>query len=107
ALQHVIGALFFVGAALLAHEPVPSPTTEAWLGWVYLVVIGSVVTFTAYLTALRLLPTSVVMTYSYVNPVGAVIVAALLLGESITGWTIAGAALVLVGVAGVFRSRSG
>jgi drug/metabolite transporter (DMT)-like permease len=105
AWQHLVGTIFFVGMALIAREPFPTPTVEAWWAWVYLVVVGSVVTFTAYLRALRLLPTSVVMTYSYVNPVGAVILAALLLGEPITGWTIAGAGLVLLGVAGVFRSR--
>jgi drug/metabolite transporter (DMT)-like permease len=103
--QHLVGGLLFVVLALVAHEPVPSPTTEAWLGWAYLVVIGSIVTFTAYMRALHRLPTSVVMTYSYVNPVGAVILASLLLSEPITTWTIAGAGLVLLGVAGVFRSR--
>jgi drug/metabolite transporter (DMT)-like permease len=105
AYQHLVGGLLFIVLALVAREPTPVPTTEAWLAWAYLVVIGSVVTFTAYMRALHRLPTSVVMTYSYVNPVGAVILAALLLGESITSWTIAGAGLVLLGVAGVFRSR--
>lgn len=103
--QHLIGGVLFVGLALVAREPMPNPTMEAWLGWGYLVVFGSLVTFTSYLRALRLLPTSVVMTYSYVNPVGAVVLGALLLGEAVSGWTAAGAGLVLLGVAGVFRSR--
>jgi drug/metabolite transporter (DMT)-like permease len=106
ALQHVVGTIFFLAAALAAREPQPMPTVEAWWGWAYLVIVGSVVTFTSFLRALRLLPTSIVMTYSYVNPVGAVLLGWLLLGEAITGWTVAGAALVLLGVAGVFRSRT-
>lgn len=105
ALQHVIGGVFFVTAVLVAHEPAPSPTAEAWWGWAYLVVFGSIITFTSFLRALAMLPTSVVLTYSYVNPVGSVILAWLLLGEEITGWTLAGAALVLLGVTGVFRAR--
>src|SRR3954467_6559076 len=52
ALQHVVGAIFFVGVALLAREPFPTPTTEAMWGWIYLVVIGSIVTFTSFLRAL-------------------------------------------------------
>lgn len=105
ALQHVVGTVFFLGAALAAREATPAPTPEAWWGWGYLVVIGSVVTFTSFLHALRRLPTSIVMTYSYINPVGAVLLGSWLLGEEITSWTVAGAALVLLGVAGVFRSR--
>jgi drug/metabolite transporter (DMT)-like permease len=62
--------------------------------------------FTSFVRALRLLPTSLVMTYAYINPVIAVILGWAILHESITGWTIAGSALVLIGVAGVFRARS-
>jgi drug/metabolite transporter (DMT)-like permease len=51
-----------------------------------------------------LLPTRVVFTYGYVNPVIATLLAWLLLDERITGWTLAGAAMVLLGVAGVFRA---
>jgi drug/metabolite transporter (DMT)-like permease len=46
------------------------------------------------------------MTYAYVNPVIAVVLGWLWLGEAITGWTLVGSALVLLGVAGVFRERS-
>ena len=45
------------------------------------------------------------MTYAYVNPVGAALLGWWLLDESITGWTIAGAALVIGGDAGGFRER--
>jgi drug/metabolite transporter (DMT)-like permease len=45
------------------------------------------------------------MTYAYVNPVLAVVLGWFWLGEGITGWTLAGSALVLLGVAGVFRER--
>jgi drug/metabolite transporter (DMT)-like permease len=78
---------------------------EAWLAWGYLVVFGSIFAFTAYVQALRLLPINIAMTYAYVNPVIAVILGWVILREPITGWTIGGTALVLLGVAGVFRSR--
>jgi drug/metabolite transporter (DMT)-like permease len=67
------------------------------------VIAGSLVAFTSYLHALRLLPARV--TYSYVNPVIAVFLDWLVLDEAITGWTIAGTVLVLAGVAGTFRAK--
>ena len=103
--QQLFGGVGFVLAALVFGEPLPAPSSQAWIAWVYLVIIGSVFAFTAYVQALRLLPTSVVMTYAYVNPVIAVILGWLILQEPITLWTICGAGLVLLAVAGVFRDR--
>lgn len=103
--QHLFGGLGFAAAALLLREPLPHPTSEAWYAWGYLVVFGSIVAFTSYIQALRLLPTSIAMTYSYVNPVIAVFLGWLILHEPVTAWTMAGTALVLLGVAGVFRDR--
>ena len=93
------------GGGAAGRGTLSAATTEALLAWGYLVIFGSLFAFTAYVTALRLLPTSVVMTYAYVNPVLAVLLGAWLLGEEITIWTLAGSALVLLGVAGVFRAR--
>jgi drug/metabolite transporter (DMT)-like permease len=69
------------------------------------VIVGSVITFTSFIQALRLLPTSIVFTYAYVNPVGALLLGWIVLQEPLTVWTIGGAILVLLGVAGVFRDR--
>jgi drug/metabolite transporter (DMT)-like permease len=103
--QLLFGAAGLALVALVAREPQPTPTPEAWLAWGYLVVFGSLLGFTSYIQALHLLPTSVSFTYAYVNPVIAVILGALVLGEVITPWMLGGMALVLLGVAGVFRDR--
>jgi drug/metabolite transporter (DMT)-like permease len=66
---------------------------------VYLVLFGSVVAFTAYSWLLGVAPVSKVSTYAYVNPVVAVLLGALFVGESITATSIAGGALTLVAVA--------
>ena len=105
AYQMIFGAIGFAVVILLVKEPLPTPTTEAWLAWLYLLVFGSLFAFTSYVIALRLLPTRIVMTYAYVNPVLAVVLGWIVLGEQITWWTVAGTALVLLGVAGVFRER--
>jgi drug/metabolite transporter (DMT)-like permease len=52
---------------------------------------------------LQTLPTSLVTTYAYVNPVIAVLLGWMILREPITSWTIIGGFFVLVGVTGIFR----
>lgn len=105
AYQQLFGGLAFATVAALLGEPAPRPAPDAWLAWAYLVVFGSLLAFTSFVQAVRLLPTRVVMTYAYVNPVIAVVLGRLLLDEPVTLRTLGGAALVLLGVAGVFRSR--
>jgi drug/metabolite transporter (DMT)-like permease len=106
AYQQLFGGLGFLVIVAVLQEPTPTPSVEAWWGWIYLVVAGSLLAFTSFVQALRQLPTEVAMTYGYVNPVIAVILGALILDEQITVWTVAGALLVLMGVAGVFRYRA-
>jgi drug/metabolite transporter (DMT)-like permease len=105
AFQHLAGAIGLIIAAFIMKEPFPQPIKEAIFAWGYLVIFGSVIAFTAFVRALQMLPTNLVMTYAYVNPVIAVILGWLVLGENITPWTIGGMVLILLGVAGVFRAR--
>ena len=103
--QQLFGSLGFIVLFFVSGEPIPHPTPEAWWAVAYLIGIGSLLGFTSYVRAIQLLPTSIVMTYGYVNPVIAVFLGWLILGEAITPWTLAGALLVLLGVAGVFNER--
>jgi drug/metabolite transporter (DMT)-like permease len=103
AYQQLFGGVFFVLIALIVREPLPVPTTEAWLAWGYLVVFGSILAFTAFVSALQVLPTSLVTTYAYVNPVIAVFLGWMILSEPITPWTVVGGLFVLAGVTGIFR----
>jgi drug/metabolite transporter (DMT)-like permease len=105
AYQQLLGGLGLGALMLVTREPTPNPTHAAWTAWGYLVIFGSVFAFTAFVQAIRLLPINVTMTYAYINPVLAVVLGALMLGETITIWTLLGAALVILGVAGVFRER--
>jgi drug/metabolite transporter (DMT)-like permease len=90
----------------LAGEPWPQPNPSAWIGWIYLVIAGSVISFTSYVIAVRTLPITLVTTYAYVNPVIAVLLGRVVLDEQITSSTLAGMVLILAGVAGVFRQRA-
>ena len=107
AYLHLFGAVGFVVLFLATGEPIPRPSAEAWGALAYLIVAGSIISFTSYIRALHLLPTSVAMTYAYVNPVIAVILGSILLKEPITPPILGGMALILVGVWGVFRERRG
>ncbi len=104
-VQQLVGGIGFLVVSFLLGEARPHPGPLAWAAWSYLVAAGSIIAFTSYLTALRLLPMRIVATYAYANPVIAVFLGWLILGEEITGWTVAGSALVLAGIAGVFHSR--
>jgi drug/metabolite transporter (DMT)-like permease len=101
AIQQLSGAAAFLLLSLLFREPQPAPTNEAWWAWAYLVVFGSMLGFTSFVSALRLLPAKVVMTYAYVNPVVAALLGWWILDEPITTATLIGTALVIAGVAGV------
>jgi len=101
--QQLFGGIFFALIALIVREPLPMPTSEAWLAWGYLVLFGSLLGFTSFISAVQLLPTNLVTTYAYVNPVIAVLLGWLILREPITLWTVIGGFFVLVGVTGIFR----
>ncbi len=102
---HLFGAAGFTVFFLALREPLPTPSAAAWGAFAYLVLAGSVAAFTSFVRVLRLLPTGVVMTYAYVNPVIAVVLGAVLLGERVTPSNAAGMALVLAGVWGVLGDK--
>ena len=79
-------------------------TTDAILALAYLIVVGSFIGFTAYVWLLRVAPISLVSTYAYVNPIVAVALGALILGEDITMQMVVAGAAVLVSVAVILRS---
>jgi len=104
--QQIVGAIGFSILVFASSETWSAPDSTAWMAWGYLVIFGSLLAFTAYLRAIKLLPMKIVATYAYVNPVIAVFLGWLILGETVTPWILGGATLVLLGVAGVFQERT-
>jgi drug/metabolite transporter (DMT)-like permease len=76
-----------------------SPSTQSVLGWVYLVTIGSVVGYTAYVWLLANAPLSLVSTYAFMNPLVAISLGVLFQGEQLSVRLLVGAAIVVVAVA--------
>jgi drug/metabolite transporter (DMT)-like permease len=74
-------------------------------GLAYLIVIGSIVGYSAYGWLLHNAPTSLVSTYAYVNPVVAVLLGAVFLAEPLTAHTLVGGAVIVVAVALIIAAR--
>ena len=81
-------------------------TLQSIAAWLYLAVFGSLIGFTAYAWLLRNAPISKVVTHQYVNPLVAILLGALLLGEQLTLTVGLGAALIVGSVFVAVRSEN-
>ncbi len=79
---------------------------QSLLALLYLLVLGSLVAFTVYGWMMRVAPLPLVTTYAYVNPVVAVILGALILGEAIDLRTVVAGAVIVTAVAVIVTARS-
>ncbi len=82
-----------------------SPSAGSIAGWIYLVIFGSVVGYTAYVWLLANAPLGMVSTYAYVNPVVAITLGVLFRGEHLTWRLLVGAVIVVAAVATVVRKE--
>jgi drug/metabolite transporter (DMT)-like permease len=100
AYQMLAGGLIMVAAGTVRGEwSQLFFTTRTTTALVYLATIGSIGGFVAYTYALRHLPVSLVSLYAYINPIIAVALGVLFLGEPFDSRMAAAAALVFAGVA--------
>jgi drug/metabolite transporter (DMT)-like permease len=110
AMEMLTGGIVLTGLAAVTGELTridPAHISgRSLLGLLYLIGPGSLLALTCYVIALRRLPTSVVSTYAYVNPVVAVSLGALFLGERPTLATLLGGAVVVAAVALLLFNRS-
>jgi drug/metabolite transporter (DMT)-like permease len=106
AMQMFFGGLFMliVGSVLGEWSRLSfSPRTTA--SFVYLTLAGSLIAFAAYSYALRHLDVAVVSLYTYVNPIIAVALGTILLGEPFHARMVLAAIVILVGMAIVGPGR--
>ena len=83
----------------VAHFRPTEVSAHAVLAWLFLVVFGSLVGFTAYIWLLGVTSIAKAGTYAYVNPIVAVFLGWAILDEPVTGRTLIAALVILVGVA--------
>jgi drug/metabolite transporter (DMT)-like permease len=102
-MEMIAGGVSCLIVAALAGElqdfSVAEVSARAALAWLFLVVFGSLVAFTAYIWLLGVTSIAKVGTYAYVNPIVAVILGWAVLGEPITVRTVIAAIVILIGVA--------
>jgi drug/metabolite transporter (DMT)-like permease len=96
------GVLLLLTAAVAGQfaefHPAEVSAPAAW-SWVYLVVFGSLVGFTAYIWLLGVTSIAKAGTYAYVNPVVAVLLGWAVLHEPVSLRMLVAAGVILVGVA--------
>jgi drug/metabolite transporter (DMT)-like permease len=101
-----IGWQMFLGGIVLLtvarfsgqYAPLSGMHTEVWYAISYLVFIGSIITYSAFIYALKRLPAQQVSVYAYINPIVAVIVGALLNNEKLTMIIALGTGVTLLGI---------
>jgi drug/metabolite transporter (DMT)-like permease len=79
-------------------------SSRSFGAFAYLIVFGSIVAYGSYTYAVQKLPLSLVSTYSYINPIIAVLLGWLVLNEQL-GWRVITAMLIILG--GVMLVQSG
>jgi len=100
AVQMLGGGLSLVAMATIHGErfdPAAVPASS-WWALAYLVVFGSLVAYTAFVYVIGHSRPALATSYAYVNPVVAVGLGALFVGETISAPIVAGMAVILTGV---------
>jgi drug/metabolite transporter (DMT)-like permease len=82
----------------VGEAPQWPPTALATLSWLFLVVFGSLIAFNAYMLLLARASAAVATSYTFVNPVIAMVLGITLGGEAVTGGEWMATGVILVGV---------
>jgi drug/metabolite transporter (DMT)-like permease len=90
--------LLLVVAAAVGEKPEWPPQPLAAWSWVYLIVFGSLVAFNAYMVLLGRVSAALAASYTFVNPVIALVLGIWLGGETVTAGEWAAAAVITAGV---------
>jgi drug/metabolite transporter (DMT)-like permease len=111
AMQMLAGGALLTLAGTFSGEwsavNVSAISMESALAILYLIVFGSLIGFTAYMWLLQVAPPARVATYAYVNPIVAVFLGWLVLGEAISGRTVLAAGIIVGAVALIVTTRTG
>jgi len=97
--QMLAAGIAFFSGSLITHEwrtfEWHTVTMGSWLSLVYLILMGSLAGYSAYVWLLKVRPAVQVSTYAYVNPLIAVFLGVLFAGEHFSGFQTAGFIVIL------------
>ncbi|MFM8841963.1 MAG: EamA family transporter [Actinomycetota bacterium] len=100
--QMLLGGISMASVGFMVGEDLGDfldATLQSWLGWIFLVLVGSIATYTAYLWLVQNAPVGLIATYAYVNPVVAIALGTIFLDEVLSITLFFGAIVVITGVA--------
>lgn len=100
------GAVLMLLSLALGEQYAGPPQALALAAWLYLVVFGSLVAFSAYLYLLAHASPAVATSYAFVNPVIALALGVSLGGEALSGGEWLACAVILAGVFLIFRGKT-
>ncbi|MEX2110479.1 MAG: EamA family transporter [Gemmatimonadaceae bacterium] len=103
------GLLLFLAGVVtgeLTNFDVRAISTASWVGWIYLIVFGSLIGFTSYIWLLDKVSPARLGTYAYVNPIVAVILGWAIAGETLSVRTGVAAVIVICAIALITTARS-
>jgi drug/metabolite transporter (DMT)-like permease len=92
------GMLFIISHIFQPTIPLQAITAKSWLAITYLVLAGSLLAFIAFIYSMKKLPAALSSLYAYINPLVAMVTAAIVLNEQLTMNILWGAIVTLVGV---------
>jgi drug/metabolite transporter (DMT)-like permease len=99
AVEMMAGGLFLIVAGVITGEKIYAlPSVRAVTAFLYLIVFGSLIGFSAYVYLLGRVRPVLATSYAYVNPIIAVILGIWLAGERITGTGVSAMLVILTGV---------
>lgn len=98
--QMLIGAfmLFIIAETTQPTIPISSIPLKGWGAITYLVLAGSLLAFIAFIYSMKKLPAAISSLYAYINPLVAMVTAAIVLDEKLTMNILWGAIVTLAGV---------
>jgi drug/metabolite transporter (DMT)-like permease len=106
AMEMATGGVILLAAGWVRGERFDGvPPAGAWLALLYLITLGSIVAFTAYIYLLNTVRPALATSYAYVNPVVAVLLGVTIGSEVLSGQAIIALPLILGGVALVAVAR--
>jgi drug/metabolite transporter (DMT)-like permease len=103
------GALLLLAGAVTGELSGLDPagfSTRSVLALVYLIVVGALIGYSAYVWLLRVTEPALASTYAYVNPVVAVVLGWLLAEEAMNARIVLAGAVIVAGVVIITTSRA-
>lgn len=100
AMSMLTGGVMVLAIALIRGERLVlgDVSARSWVSWVYLVIFGSMIAYSAYVWLVAHVEAGKIATYALVNPIVAVFLGWLLVGEQVTARMLIATVIIIAGL---------